>query len=135
MALDPRQTAGEAVEEGMIVHALYKNRKERRENVNELLEEVGLSGDLADRLPHTLSGGQRQRVCIARALSVEPRLLICDEVVSALDLTVQATILNLLKDVQAKFNFACLFISHDPGVIRHMCDEVIELEEPEDRLI
>lgn len=135
MALDPRQTAGEAVEEGMIVHALYKNRKERREKVNELLEEVGLSGDLADRLPHTLSGGQRQRVCIARALSVEPRLLICDEVVSALDLTVQATILNLLKDVQAKFNFACLFISHDPGVIRHMCDEVIELEEPEDRLI
>jgi peptide/nickel transport system ATP-binding protein len=127
LALNPRQSIGQAIQEPMKVHGLYDTDQQRRKKALELLTEMGLDSDMALRLPHELSGGQRQRVCIARALSVAPRLLICDEVVSALDVTVQATILNLLKDIQDKFNVACLFISHDPGVIRQMCDEVIEM--------
>jgi len=122
-SLNPRKTVGQiigrAVEKADVAHGA-----EKRQRVRELLERVGLSGDAAERYPHEFSGGQQQRVAIAHALAAEPRLIVCDEPVSALDVSVQAQILNLLNDIQAERSIAYLFISHNIGVVRHSCDRV-----------
>lgn len=124
-SLNPRMTIGEAITEPMQVHRLHDNHAARRDKAVELLETVGLEADHLRRYPHEFSGGQRQRVCLARALSLEPKFLICDEVVSALDVSVQATVLNLLMDLQEKFGLTYLFISHDLSVIKQMCDRLL----------
>lgn len=127
-SLNPRMTVGAAIEEPMEVHKLHGNRLSRRDKTMELLQTVGLQPEHYQRYPHEFSGGQRQRICLARALAPEPRLLICDELVSALDVSVQATILNLLKDLQEQFGLTFLFISHDLGVIRQMCDRLMVMK-------
>ncbi|MHC0039510.1 ABC transporter ATP-binding protein [Pseudoneobacillus sp. C159] len=123
-SLNPRQTVGRILEEAMeILNVVPK--KERRQRSIELLEQVGLRPDMIHRFPHEFSGGQRQRIGIARALAVKPKLLICDEAVSALDVSVQAQVLNLLKQLQKEYQLTYLFISHDLGVVRHISDRVI----------
>jgi ABC-type oligopeptide transport system ATPase subunit len=123
-SLNPRMKVGAIVEEPLGIHFATMNREERMEVVERLLKKVGLPGDAAGRYPHEFSGGQRQRIGIARALAVEPKLLICDEPVSALDVSVQAQILNLLKDLQEEFKLTYLFIAHDLAVVRHMSDQI-----------
>jgi peptide/nickel transport system ATP-binding protein len=127
-SLNPRMTIGEAIGEPLAVHGLVKNALEKTRKVHELLRSVGLSADLADRLPAALSGGQQQRACIARALAVQPQVLICDEVTSALDVSVQATVLNLLLDLRAARGLSLIFVSHDLSVIRQMCDRVLVMQ-------
>ena len=123
-ALDPRLRVRDAIAEGMETHGIGADGAERDARVEALLRRVGLDSSLLGRFPHELSGGQRQRVCIARALADEPQLLICDVSVSALDVSIQAQILNLLRDLQAELGLAYLFISHDLGVVRHLADRV-----------
>ena len=122
-SLNPRMTIGRAIREGLTIHKLAEGAAADR-RVRELLEEVGLSADAADVYPHEFSGGQRQRAGIARALAVEPELLVCDEPVSALDVSVQAQVLNLLMDLQARRGLSYLFISHDLAVVRHVAPRV-----------
>lgn len=124
-SLNPRMSVGEAITEPMKMHGLHENERVRREKAIELLEVTGLKADHFQRFPHEFSGGQRQRICLARALAVEPKLLICDEVVSSLDVSVQATVLNLLMDLQEKYGLTYLFISHDLSVIQQMCDRLL----------
>jgi peptide/nickel transport system ATP-binding protein len=129
-SLNPRLTIGQAIREPMEVHGLGGDAAGRAERVRELLTLVELDPDQhVDRYPHQFSGGQRQRVCIARALAVEPKFLVCDESVSALDVSVQATILNLLKDLQAEFALTYLFISHDLSVVRFMSDRILVMKD------
>lgn len=123
-ALDPRMRIREAVAEGMVAFGIGATRAERTEIVASLLARVKLDPDVMSRYPHQLSGGQRQRVCIARALAVDPELIVCDESVSALDVSIQAQILNLLADLQRERRLAYLFITHDLGVVRHVADRV-----------
>lgn len=122
-SLNPRQRVLDIVTEGPLYHG-FLNPSDKHRFAAELLEEVGLSSDALTRLPHQFSGGQRQRIGIARALSMSPDFLICDEPVAALDVSIQAQIINLLMELQAKRNLTILFISHDLSVVRHLCDEV-----------
>ena len=124
-SLNPRITVGEAILEPMKVHKLYANEKERKEKVMELLERVGLMKDHFYRYPHEFSGGQRQRICIARALALRPQFIICDESVSALDVSVQAQVLNLLNELKRDFDFTYIFISHDLSVVKFMSDRMV----------
>lgn len=124
-SLNPRLLVGEAIREAMSVHGLYKNVKQRKEKAMELLTRVGLNADFYYRYPHQLSGGQRQRVGIARTIAVEPKLIVCDESVSALDISVQAQVLNLLNELKETFGFTYIFISHDLAVVKHMADQLM----------
>jgi len=128
-SLNPRQRIGRAIVEPMEIHRLHANDSDRREKACELLRIVGLESDHFDRYPHQFSGGQRQRICIARALAVGPRLLICDEAVSALDISVQAQVLNLLKELQSLYGLSYLFISHDLSVVHFIADQIIVLKD------
>jgi ABC-type glutathione transport system ATPase component len=124
LALDQRRTIGWSVAEPLVIHRIG-TPAERRDRVAELLQAVGLSPDLAGRLPRALSGGQLQRVNIARALTLEPRLLVCDEAVSALDVSVQAQVLDLFMEMQERLGLAMLFISHNMAVVRHISDSIV----------
>jgi len=124
-SLNPRMSIGDAIMEPMQVHNLHGSNEKRKEKVLELLEKVHMKPEHFNRYPHEFSGGQRQRVCIARALALEPRFIICDESVSALDVSVQAQVLNLLKDLQKDFGFTYIFISHDLSVVKFMSDRMI----------
>jgi peptide/nickel transport system ATP-binding protein/oligopeptide transport system ATP-binding protein len=123
-SLNPRKTVGSIVAEPFAIHGLLKDKGERKKAVQELLETVGLSPEHYNRYPHEFSGGQRQRIGVARALALKPRMLIADEPVSALDVSIQAQVLNLLRDLQREFGLTLVFIAHDLSVIRHMCDRV-----------
>ncbi len=124
-SLNPRICVGDSIAEPMLVHGIEKDAKKRRERVCRLLEEVGLEAAHYQRYPHEFSGGQRQRICIARALAVNPKLIICDESVSALDVSVQAQVLNLINRLKKEFHFTYIFISHDLSVVRFMSDRVV----------
>jgi oligopeptide/dipeptide ABC transporter ATP-binding protein len=124
-SLNPRFTVGQIVGEPLEVHRLVKDSTTRDRRISELLESVGLDSRLVDRFPHEFSGGQRQRIGIARALAVEPQLIVCDEPVSALDVSVQAQVVNLLQDLQKQRGLAYLFISHDLAVVEHLAHRIL----------
>jgi peptide/nickel transport system ATP-binding protein len=127
-ALHPLKTIGSAIAEVLYVHDISTTPKAQKERSQQLLSQVGLVSDFYNRYPHELSGGQRQRAVIARALATEPKLLICDESVSALDISVQAQVLNLLNDLKKKLGLSYLFISHDLGVVKYMSDRIMVME-------
>ncbi|OGO16839.1 MAG: peptide ABC transporter substrate-binding protein [Chloroflexi bacterium RBG_16_48_7] len=123
-SLDPRQSAGSIVGEPLRIHNLVRNNKQFNERVEELFKLVGLDPSMTDRYPHEFSGGQRQRIGVARSLSCNPSLIICDEPISALDVSIQAQIINLLQELQDKLNLTYLFIAHDLSVVRHISNRV-----------
>ncbi len=123
-SLNPRMTAGNIIGEPLVVHGLVHGKAEYRERVADLLQNVGLNPYMADRFPHEFSGGQRQRIGVARALSVSPKFIVADEPVSALDVSIQAQIINLLEELQEQFSLTYLFIAHDLSVVRHISDRV-----------
>ena len=123
-SLNPRMKIGDMLEEPMKVHGIIADAAKRKERVRELLSVCGLDPKFADRYPHEMSGGQRQRVGIARALSLDPEFIICDEAVSALDVSIQAQVINLLEDLRDKFDLTYLFIAHDLSVVRHISNRV-----------
>ena len=124
-SLNPRITIGDAILEPLKVHSVLSNNKQRKEKVMELLEKVSLDTNHINRYPHQFSGGQRQRICIARALALNPSFLIFDEMVSALDVSVQAQVLNLLNDLKKEFGFTAIFISHDLSVVHYICNRIL----------
>ena len=138
-SLNPRMTVGDIVAEGIDIHKLVSSKQERMEKVYKLLEIVGLNREHASRFPHEFSGGQRQRIGIARALAVDPEVLVCDEPISALDVSIQAQVVNLLKDLQRERNLTLLFIAHDLSMVKYISDrvavmyrgKVVELGTPE----
>ena len=139
-SLNPRMTVGDIIAEGIDIHKLARTKKERMEKVYSLLEIVGLNREHANRFPHEFSGGQRQRIGIARALAVDPEVLVCDEPISALDVSIQAQVVNLLKDLQKERNLTLLFIAHDLSMVKYISDrvavmyrgKVVELGTPEE---
>jgi peptide/nickel transport system ATP-binding protein len=128
-ALDPRMSIGDLIVEPLVIHNTIKNKTQRQERAKYLLDRVGLSADYLKCYPHQLSGGQRQRVCIARALALNPKFIICDESVSALDVSVQAQVLNLLKELQGEFKLTYIFISHDLSVVKFMSDRIMVMNQ------
>ncbi len=128
-SLNPRMTIGAIIEEALEIHFRDLNKIARRDRVASLLQQVGLQLDMMCRYPHEFSGGQRQRIGIARALAVKPRFIVCDEPVSALDVSVQAQIINLLMDLQEEYGIAYLFIAHDLAVIEHVSDHVLVMKD------
>ena len=124
-SLNPRIQVGKAIMEPMQVHKLYKDDKGRKAKTIEILEQVGLLPEHFDRYPHEFSGGQRQRIGIARTIALQPKMIVCDESVSALDISVQAQVLNLLNDLKDDFGFSYIFISHDLAVVKYMSDQVV----------
>ena len=123
-SLNPRMTVGEIIREPMVIHQLYATRKEQDDKVAELLRLVGLSPDHVRRYPHEFSGGQRQRIAIARALALSPEFIVCDEPVSALDVSIQAQIINLLRQIQRELGITYLFIAHDLSMVQHISDRI-----------
>ena len=123
-SLDPRMTVGEIVGEALDIHKLYQGKQERRDRINTLLDEVGLNTEHANRFPHEFSGGQQQRVGIARALAVEPEFIVCDEPISALDVSIQSQVVNMLEDLQQEMHLTYLFIAHDISVVRHISNRI-----------
>tara|TARA_B110000037_G_C17058394_1_gene480793 strand:- start:232 stop:1074 length:843 start_codon:yes stop_codon:yes gene_type:complete len=130
-SMNPRMTVASIVAEPLLVHEKGMAKREREDRVVALLEKVGLSGDALRRYPHQFSGGQRQRICIARALSAQPEFIICDECVSALDVSVQAQIVNLLQDIQQELGITYLFIAHDLAVVEHISQDVLVMSQGE----
>ncbi|MEB3150242.1 MAG: ABC transporter ATP-binding protein [Sphaerospermopsis sp.] len=128
-SLDPRMKIGEAIMEPLLIHSVGESKQQRKERAVELLERVGLSADDMKRYPHQFSGGQRQRICIARSLALNPKFIICDESVSALDVSVQAQVLNLLKELQQEFQLTYIFISHDLSVVKFMSDRILVMNQ------
>ena len=127
-SLNPRQSIEQALTEPMLVHRIGSSQSERRDRIVALLEEVGLGAEFLLRYPHEFSGGQRQRISVARALVVEPEFIVCDECVSAMDVSVQAQVLNLLRELQNTRNLTYLFISHDLSVVKFMSDEMMVMK-------
>ena len=123
-SLDPRRTVGEIIGEALDIHGLCQGKTERRERIDGLLDEVGLNTEHANRFPHEFSGGQQQRVGIARALAVEPEFIVCDEPISALDVSIQSQVVNMLEDLQREKHLTYLFIAHDISVVRHISDRI-----------
>ena len=123
-SLDPRMTVGEIVGEALDIHGLFQGKAERRDRINELLDEVGLNTEHSNRVPHEFSGGQQQRIGIARALAVEPQFIVCDEPISALDVSIQSQVINMLEDLQAEKGLTYLFIAHDISVVRHISNRI-----------
>jgi peptide/nickel transport system ATP-binding protein/oligopeptide transport system ATP-binding protein len=123
-SLNPRKTVGSIISEPFIIHGVEDDEKQRKRHVQELMEQVGLNPEHYNRLPHQFSGGQRQRIGVARAIALKPKLIVADEPVSALDVSIQAQILNLLRDLQKDLGLTIVFIAHDLSVVRHMCDRI-----------
>lgn len=123
-SLDPRMTVSDIVGEALDIHKLYKNKKERQEKIIALLKRVGLNSEHANRYPHEFSGGQRQRIGIARALAVNPEFIVCDEPVSALDVSIQAQVVNMFEELQQEMGLTYLFIAHDLSVVNHISDRI-----------
>jgi oligopeptide/dipeptide ABC transporter ATP-binding protein len=123
-SLNPRKTVGSIISDPYVIHGLYKDDAERKRRVQDLMDRVGLNPEHYNRYPHEFSGGQRQRIGVARAIALEPKLLIADEPVSALDVSIQAQVLNLLRNLQREMGLTLVFIAHDLSVVRHMCDRV-----------
>ncbi len=123
-SLDPRMTVGEIVGEALDIHNLCSSKSERRDRINELLSSVGLNAEHSNRFPHEFSGGQQQRVGIARALAVNPEFVVCDEPISALDVSIQSQVINMLEDLQEKLDLTYLFIAHDISVVRHISNRI-----------
>lgn len=123
-SLDPRMTVGEIIGEALDIHKLYAGKKERTDRINQLIGKVGLNSEHSNRYPHEFSGGQQQRIGIARALAVEPEFIVCDEPISALDVSIQSQIVNMLEDMQDELGLTYLFIAHDLSVVRHISDRI-----------
>lgn len=128
-SLNPRKTIGQSIGEALTYHRLVANPKEQEEITADLLRKVGLSPEAMSRYPHQFSGGQQQRICIGRAIAMNPKLIVCDEAVSSLDVSIQAQILNLLMELKETMGFSYLFISHDLSVIRHISDDVVVMRQ------
>jgi len=126
-SLNPRKTVGDSIGEALLYHGIVENRKQQNERVAGILNQIGLSPDVMGRYPHQFSGGQQQRICIGRAIAMEPKLIVCDEALSALDVSVQAQIMNLLMDLKETLGLSYLFISHDLNTVRHICDRLVVL--------